>query len=255
MAVDEALLESAIEPGADATLRLYHFRRPTVTFGYGQALDRAVDVAACRARNIARVRRITGGRALLHHHELTFSVTGPPLAGTVRATYGAVAGAFRHALERLRIPVDPASTVASTRAAERLPCLAVPTGHEITAGGKKLVASAMRFRRRGFLVHGSILWAVDHELWRRVTRLEASDPLPAVGLRELGGAAIGEPALVDALSSAMAEVVSSPRAPGSLTARERERAAALCQKYRSRAWTDDRATSPSRLVDNSEAVW
>ena len=84
MAGDEALLESAVTPGAVPTLRLYHFRRPTVTFGYGQDVAQAVNQAACRDKHVECVRRITGGRALLHGHDLTYSVAAPRLARSVK---------------------------------------------------------------------------------------------------------------------------------------------------------------------------
>ena len=244
MAVDEALLESAMLSDAIPTLRLYRFRRPTVTFGYAQDVVDAVNEAACRDHDIDWVRRITGGRALLHQHELTYSVTAPPFVGSVRATYRAVTGAIRSALERLRVPLDPPRQPETIRAPRHLPCLAVPTGHEITATGNKLVASAMRFRRRGFLQHGSILWAVDHALWKKVTRLGEHDAMPAVGLSDLDGPAFGEDDLVESLSSAFEELLGEAPTPGSLSAVEVARASELAEKYRSSGWTIHRLEAP-----------
>jgi lipoate-protein ligase A len=255
MAVDEALLESAMEPGGLPTIRLYHFGRPTVTFGYHQDVTRALNQAACRARGIDCVRRITGGRALLHQHELTYSVTAPPFAGSVRGVYESVTGALRNALEHLDVPIDPPASSPLPRAPEHLPCLAVPTGHEITAGGKKLVASAMRFRRRGFLQHGSILWSIDRALWAELTRLETRAPLPAIGLHELDTPGFGEASLVEAISSAFAELFGAEASAAGLTLAESERASQLAEKYASLTWTQDRFHAESRLVDNSEAVW
>ena len=244
MAVDEALLESAMKPGAIPTLRLYHFHRPTVTFGYGQDVAQAVNEAACRDRGVQCVRRITGGRALLHQHELTYSVAAPPFTRSVRSAYQSVTGALRSALERLGVPVDPPGAHERVRAPGHLPCLAVPTGHEITAGGRKVVASAMRFRRRGFLQHGSILWSIDRPLSKQVTRLGEQDPLPAVGIREvnlnvsaLNAPAFGEAELVEALSSAFEELLGAPAMPGALSPEESERVSNLAEKYRSEGWT------------------
>ncbi|GMR24702.1 MAG: lipoate--protein ligase family protein [Acidobacteriota bacterium] len=258
MAVDEALLASAMNPGALPTLRLYHFHRPTVTFGYGQNVAQAVNETACRDRDIECVRRITGGRALLHQHELTYSITAPPFARSVQSTYQSVTSAVRRALGQLGVPVDPPRTPSedqTTRAGSHLPCLAVPTGHEITTGGRKIVASAMRFRRRGFLTHGSILWSIDRPLSKQVT-LGDQDALPAVGIREveLNAPVFGEAELIEALSSAFEELLGAPALPGALSSEESAHASDLAEKYRSECWTRGRLAR-SRLVDNSETVW
>ena len=248
MAVDEALLESAMKPGAIPTLRLYHFHRPTVTFGYGQDVAQAVNEAACRDRGVDCVRRITGGRALLHQHELTYSVAAPPFTRSVRSTYQSVTCALRRALERLGVPVDPPGAHERVRAPDHLPCLAVPTGHEITAGGRKVVASAMRFRRRGFLQHGSILWSIDRPLSKQVTRLGDQDSLSAVGIRELNAfnaPGFGEAELVEALSSAFEELLGAPAMPGALSPEESEHVSNLAEKYRSEGWTSRRDAGSS----------
>ncbi len=247
MAVDEALLGSAMKPGAIPTLRLYHFHRPTVTYGYGQDVAQAVNQAACRDKNVECVRRITGGRALLHQHELTYSIAAPPFARSVRSAYQSVTGAVRSALEQLGVPVDPPGAPAeddTVRAPDHLPCLAVPTGHEITAGSRKVVASAMRFRRRGFLQHGSILWSIDRPLSKQVTRLGDQDAFPAVGIRELDAPAFGEAELIEALSSAFKELLGAPAMPGALSPEESAHVSALTEKYRSEGWATSRRWIP-----------
>lgn len=239
MARDEAVFESALEPGARATLRLYGFASPTMTFGYGQSVADAVDAAECRRLGVDYVRRLTGGRALLHQHELTYSFATPTLTRSVRSTYALVTGALRRGLENLGIPLDSTAPRPPRRPSARLPCLAVPTGHEITSrGGDKLVASAMRFRRRGFLQHGSILWAVDRDLWRRLTHLDPGDRLPAVGIRELDGPDLPQSDLVDALSAAFSELLGAEPSRSPLTRAETVRARELEAKYRSAAWTE-----------------
>lgn len=245
MAVDEALLESATLPQAVPTLRLYHFQNPTVTFGYGQAVTDAVRETACRGLGIEYVRRITGGRALLHQDELTYSVAGPRVAASARETYRVVSDAIRSALQKLGVTLDPPASRDAASAPRHLPCLAVPSGHEITAGGgKKLVAGAMRSRRKAFLLHGSILWSVDTSLWRRLTRLGEDEPLPAVGLRDLSAdATFEEEELVDSLTAAFEEAWKGPSIAGDLSADEARRVSELAVKYRSSEWTNDRLPS------------
>lgn len=195
MAVDETLFLSALEPRALATVRFYGFRPEAVSVGYRQSPGEAIDLEACRRLGVGWVRRPTGGRALLHQHELTYSVaspaSGPFRSLSVRGVYDSVSEAIRRTLQRLRVPLDAPSPPGKHRAPEPplgSPCLAVPGGHEITSGGKKIVASASRRTPRGFLQHGVILWKVDHDLWSRLRhpgspgRLDAIDRTPDLGI-------------------------------------------------------------------------
>ena len=191
---DRELLDRATA-GAAPTLRLYRWSRPTLTLGHTQPLERAADPAALRKFGIPWVRRPTGGRALLHlPDELTYAFAAPRgEAAGVRAAYfrvmeaigGALAGFVRlDALSRTSLPRD--------RAAPRLPCHAVATGHELSAGGRKLVSGAQRWRRGAFLQHGSIPWTVDRTLTNALAGLPPDSPIEAVGLGELPPRTAGE---------------------------------------------------------------
>jgi len=244
MSVDEALLASATQTASAVTLRLYEFERPTVTFGYGQDLAQACRAKKCAERGVDTIRRVTGGRALLHDRELTYCVTGPRIAPSAKATYARVTSAIRRGLTSLGLELDAPGTVAHRRAPKRLPCLSVATGHEITVAGKKLVASAMRFRRKGFLQHGSILWSVDDPLWRLLTHVPESEPIGAVGIHDLESS-VGKSQLIDALGAAFREIFANdsdvPNEEASLTAAEAAHAAALVTKYRSDGWNRSHA--------------
>src|SRR5690349_2496197 len=76
MAVDEALLEGVASGRSPATLRFYSWRPACLSLGYFQPFG-IVDVSGCRARGVDVVRRPTGGRAILHDRELTYSLTLP----------------------------------------------------------------------------------------------------------------------------------------------------------------------------------
>ena len=132
MAVDEALLMDAVENG-NATLRFYQWSEPTLSLGYFQRYaDREQHAAS---RNCAVVRRQTGGGAILHDRELTYSLVlppGHPLAAMRRSLYDAVHQAFIAALSRRGKRQHPRSTLkcrgnqtwvesAGTRAVPMLP--------------------------------------------------------------------------------------------------------------------------------------
>jgi lipoate-protein ligase A len=245
MALDEALFRSALEGSSLPTLRLYRFAQPTLSFGYGQRLEEVCRPDACRRLGVAWVRRPTGGRALLHHHELTYAVTAPARGQlarlSVRGAYDRVNAGLASALARLGVLLDPPLARSQRDPAARgagvpLPCLARPDVHELTAGGRKLVASAQRRRRAGFLQHGSILRTIDASLWEEIRPSKDGHPLAAVGLDELAPRPVDEARLRAALAAAFEELFAEPPSEAEPTPAELAAAERLEAKYRSEAW-------------------
>jgi lipoate-protein ligase A len=239
MAVDEWLFLAASEATGLPTVRIYGFDPPTVSFGYRQTLEDAVDAASCRELGIDWVRRPTGGRALLHQHELTYSVAAP-LVGAfrglgVRALYHAVSAVVRRALDRLGVALDPPERDGrrTREPALAVPCLALPGRHEITSGGRKIVASSQRRGRRAFLQHGSILRRVDGALWARIEpRGSPGRALRAVGIDELTMVPVPRERLVSSLLLSFEELFEAKAAPSGLAPSELEPIRELERKYR-----------------------
>lgn len=160
MAVDEALLESAGRGEVPPTLRLYGWEPACLSLGYAQPLT-DVDEGRLAAQGWDVVRRPTGGRAILHVDELTYSVTGPVheprLAGDILTSYQRLSGAILHALELLGLAVraEPQAGAANGTTVQPV-CFEVPSHYEITFGGKKLVGSAQARRKEGVLQHGTL---------------------------------------------------------------------------------------------------
>ena len=240
MAVDETLFLSAGESPHSATVRLYGFDPPTVSFGYRQKTEEAIDVDSCRELGVDWVRRPTGGRALLHRYELTYSVacsTEGVFRGLgVRALYDSVSAAIRRALTGLGIVLDPAEPEAqpSREPALHVPCLALPRRHELASGGRKVVASSQRRGRRSFLQHGSILRTVDADLWARVQpRGRPAIPLAAVGIDELTAKPLSRELLVSSVVASFEELFEAKGQPSALDRQELVRIEELHGKYRS----------------------
>jgi len=240
MAVDEALFLAAGESPESATVRLYGFDPPAVSFGYRQKPEEAVDLVSCRELGIDWVRRPTGGRALLHHHELTYSVassTEGVFHGLgVRALYDSVNAAIRRALTGLGIDLDAAlpETGPSREPALHVPCLALPGRHELASGGRKVGASAQRRGRRAFLQHGSILRTVDADLWARVKpRGMPAIPLEAVGIDGLSAEPVSRELLVSSVLASFEELFGAKARPSGLSRQELARVRELEGKYRS----------------------
>jgi lipoate-protein ligase A len=159
MAVDEAILEQIGRGEAPPTLRLYVWDPACLSLGHAQPFS-DVDTARLHDRGWDVVRRLTGGRAILHTDELTYSVTGsaeePVLAGGVLESYNRLAQALLVALHRLGLPVEIKEGKTGDPAIPNPVCFEVPSTYEITAGGRKLIGSAQARKREGVLQHGSL---------------------------------------------------------------------------------------------------
>lgn len=161
MAVDETILEFSARGEALPTLRLYAWEPACLSLGYAQPIT-DVDLAVLTCLGWELVRRPTGGRAILHTDELTYSVIGPAheprLAGSVLESYQVLSEALLAALHILNIPAEAQEKplLASGADPKGPVCFEVPSNYEITVGGKKLVGSAQARRKQGVLQHGSL---------------------------------------------------------------------------------------------------
>jgi lipoate-protein ligase A len=165
MALDESILVHIGRGESPPTLRLYAWDPPCLSLGHAQPYA-DVDVQRLRERGWEVVRRVTGGRAILHTDELTYSVTGsleePILAGGVLESYNRLAQALVRALRTLGLPVETKAHVPGVKAETSNPvCFEVPSTYEITMLGRKLIGSAQARRREGVLQHGSLPLAGD----------------------------------------------------------------------------------------------
>jgi lipoate-protein ligase A len=173
MAVDEALFESCLNHSGSPTLRLYAWQPACLSLGFSQPFS-DVNTQAVKDHGWQIVRRPTGGRAILHIDELTYSVCGllddPVLAGTLLESYSKISQAIQFALLLLGIntTADEKYALPSDANPKGAVCFEVPSNYEITAGGKKLVGSAQARRKNGLLQHGSLPLTGD---LRRITQV------------------------------------------------------------------------------------
>ena len=163
MAVDEALLEAAATSGS-AALRLYQWNEPTLSLGYFQAAsgrDRHLPSRTCPL-----VRRASGGGAIVHDRELTYSLALPDVRlQAATALYGACHETLAETLVELGVPAGlyrPAATSCASSdtdlsGEQPFLCFARRSCGDIVCDGSKIVGSAQRRRRGAVLQHGSIL--------------------------------------------------------------------------------------------------
>lgn len=187
MAVDEAILIAVGAGAAPPTLRLYGWRVPCLSIGYGQRA-RDADGDRLAALGWGMVRRLTGGRAILHADELTYSVCVPmehPLAqiGLIES-YRQISAALIAALERLGASVR-ADRAEKSDAPPSPVCFETPSHYEITVNGRKLVGSAQVRRKQALLQHGTL--PLTGDITRIVDALAYTDETAREAARALVG--------------------------------------------------------------------
>ena len=235
MAVDERLLSMAGDKGGEPFLRLYSFDPPAVTIGYHQDPLKILDVEKLRGDGIDLVRRITGGRALLHEAELTYCVAAPAgspsFRGGLQETFIGISRAIVAALRAIGVKAEIApGKPGVSPGAMTSPCLVSASRHEIVCRGRKIAGNAQRRTRTAFMQHGSILLAPGSE---RISRYLKGDwkgleDLVTNAGAERGAAVTGEE-MKDAMKASFAEACGAffePFAPGD---RERKAIASLAR--------------------------
>lgn len=202
MATDVALMRRARETG-ESVLRVYTWATPTLSLGRNQPARGRYDEARAARDGIAIVRRPTGGRALLHHREVTYSVTTPADDAGWRATYARVNRLLLDALQRLGVRAALAGRDGAAAPPSLAPCFEAPAEGEVVVDGRKLVGSAVWREDGALLQHGSILVDDDQPLVAALTR----EPIPAAAapatLRDLLGRAPSPAEVADALVAAL----------------------------------------------------
>ena len=237
MSLDQALLEFAERAGV-ATLRVYAWEPATLSFGRNEPATRRYDRAAIERLAMPTVRRPTGGRAVWHDDEVTYSVAAPAEGfGSLREAYRAIHALLVEALLSLGAPV----LLAADRPAVGVgagACFASAAGGEVvTAGGAKVVGSAQVRGEGAFLQHGSIILGGAQERVAAVT-LGAADQPNVVGLRTLlPPERATREVVAQAIARAAARRWNVPAEPGTLPDDVRRAAAALLPRYRDPAWT------------------
>lgn len=248
MAVDEALAESVAAGASPPVLRLYRWAPPCLSLGFAQP-HRAADAGFCAAHGVDVVRRPTGGRAVLHHLELTYGFAAPlgrgPFTFDLQATYRAICGALVEGLSRLgvRAQLSGAPEEGMIRPTEAIPCFVGPASGEVIADGRKLVGSAMRRVGDAILQHGAILEGWDGALQAGCLGLpdDASLRPAVVTLADLLGAAPALESHAAAIAGGFRAAFGVELRESALTAAERARAELLArERYGHRRWTVER---------------
>jgi len=248
MAIDEALLLTCQEdkhPKFFPTLRFYRWKTPTLSFGYSQEWNRTVDRKYCKKQGINVVRRVTGGRAVLHHKELTYSAVGQCqkgfLGNSILETYRHISAALALGFNQINIPAQLANPHLERKSSfsnlSNKPCFFSTSKYELAYKGKKMVGSAQKRLKDSFIQHGSIMIEVDlYQLLRATGAHEGSGDIGLIALNEVLGYEIRLKNLIEALVKGFEKYFSIKLIAGKLTEIELELAMKLCEEKYSQSW-------------------
>ena len=211
MAIDCALLD-LVGSGEGAVLRVYRWEPFCLSFGRHEPALRRYGRDNITARGIDVVRRPTGGRAVWHARELTYSVAQPAADISLRESYRAIHGMLADAVRRLGAPALLAANPPRVAGVGAGPCFAQPVGGEVVVAGHKVVGSAQLRENGALLQHGSMLLSDDQQLVRELGddgRRATGDGRQAMGhgLQAMGETtltmALGRPVTFDEAASAV----------------------------------------------------
>lgn len=249
MAVDESLLNS-LAVGGPPTIRFYAWQPECFSIGrFQHAANLATDTR--RQPGVRWVRRPTGGRALLHGPEVTYSVTAPlddPLVGgSVLESYRRIALALLNGISRLGVSATLAPEADGASLLQSPSCFSSPSDYELLVGGRKLIGSAQMRRRHGFLQHGSLLLqdsagrffeglAFDCQADRAAAYEHSRSR--TVSLSDVLGRAPARSEVEDVLLEGFRAELGIDPEVGDLSGPESDDAQRLCEgKYRSEEWS------------------
>jgi lipoate-protein ligase A len=201
-------------------------------------LGRTYDLDRIRSLGLDVVRRPTGGRAILHDREITYSVTAPVAdAGDLGESYRRINALLLAALESLGVHAMAAAPTARASSPGLTPCFDEPASGELTIGGRKLAGSAQWRAEGALLQHGSILIEDDQSILTTLTHGATSAiPAPATLAESLGRLPSVEE-MAGALASAVRAIEDPEARPLDLDETLRARASALVVRYLDDAWT------------------
>ncbi|MBE7553292.1 MAG: lipoate--protein ligase family protein [Anaerolineales bacterium] len=250
MAIDEAILHALADGHGTPTLRFFQWGPPCLSLGYNQHW-REVDEAACQRLGYTWTRRPTGGKAILHTDEVTYSLIipqdDPRIQGGIVESYRLLSLGLLRGLEKLGVQATQATGddgAADTRAARGGPvCFDTPSRYEITWQGKKLIGSAQLRRRKIVLQHGTlpltgdlnrILEALTFTPEEREVQAELL-PRRATTLEQVTGRALAYEQVMAALIEGFAEELNLTLPEMPLTEQEQ----ALADKLRAEQYAHD----------------
>ncbi|OYD09997.1 octanoyltransferase [Paludifilum halophilum] len=255
MAIDEAILVAHSEGKVPPTIRFYGWDPSTLSIGYFQKVRKEVDMDRLQERGLGFVRRPTGGRAVLHDQEVTYSVIVaedyPDMPTSVTQSYRVISTGLLEGFRRLNlkaemVPMESEEEKARYASMGSAACFDSPSNYELVVEGRKVAGSAQTRQKGVILQHGSILLDLDVELLfdvlrfpseRVKERMKRGFLQKAVAINQLRETPVAVEEAVDAFTHGFAKGMGIRLVSGELTSYEEELAERLVQeRYGTEAW-------------------
>jgi len=255
MAIDEAILIAHSEGKVPPTVRFYTWNPATLSIGYFQKAEKEIDLDAVKENGLGFVRRATGGRAVLHDKELTYSVIvsekHPQMPSSVTEAYKVISMGLLHGFQNLGLSAEMVS-LASEEEKEKYSspgssaCFDSPSWYELVVEGKKVAGSAQTRQKGVILQHGSILLDMDVDLLfsllrfpseRVKERMMESFRQKAVTINEVSAKPVSLAEAIEAFYRGFASGLGVELVRGELTEEEQGLANELAQnRYATHEW-------------------
>jgi lipoyl(octanoyl) transferase len=258
MAIDEAIFRETIKHKKPPTIRFYGWRPAAVSVGYFQDIEKEVNIEKCRADGIDVVRRLSGGKAVSHCDEVTYSVmacdTEELFPLDILGTYKIISNCIARGLACLGIKAVLAETGRNLYDTDfKACCFSVPSRNELLVSGRKICGSAQFRANSGFLQHGSILMNFDPvktASFLLPMRTEAQlqnlkDSVAAIN--EEIARSVDEKEICASLKKGFTQVLGVKFIEETLTSAEEELVNKLIKKYADLRWNMDRKKEPFKI--------
>ncbi|MER2106574.1 MAG: biotin/lipoate A/B protein ligase family protein [Solibacillus sp.] len=235
MALDEALLDWHSAGMIPPVIRFYEWNPATLSIGYFQRAEKDIDLEKVRAQGMGFVRRPTGGRAVLHDRELTYSVIVsedyPDMPKTVTEAYrviseGLLLGFQKLGLEAYFSVPDTDEAREDLKKPKSAVCFDAPSWYELVVEGRKVAGSAQTRQKGVILQHGAILIDLDEEKLLSVFRFDSDEakeamrrklPEKAVAINDLAKREVSVAECVEAFHEGFGEALAIELIPYELT--------------------------------------
>lgn len=174
MAIDEAVLNSCEQGASPPTLHFYTWKVPAISLGYFQDFSEAIRINECLVRGVQVVRRITGGRAVVHHRDVSFSLIFPAkgsiIPSGIGSSYRMIAQGLIEGLRSLGIMANMGDsrtfqTGFKKEVRNLSACFLTRIRFEIMVSGRKLLGFAQRRIGDWVLLQGTVMIDLDRNLW------------------------------------------------------------------------------------------
>ncbi|MFJ7468036.1 biotin/lipoate A/B protein ligase family protein [Peribacillus frigoritolerans] len=255
MALDEALLNWQSKGEIPPIIRFYGWDPATLSIGYFQKAEAEIDLEEVKRQGLGFVRRPTGGRAVLHEHELTYSVivseSYPGMPTTVTEAYRVISEGILMGFRNLGLDAYFAvprsdQEKAALKSPRSSVCFDAPSWYELVVEGRKVAGSAQTRQKGVILQHGSILLELDDDKLFSVfkfsndrvkERMQKNLKNKAVAMNDIAGRTITIPEAKEAFEKGFAEGLSVDLEPYVLTEKQLLEVKAIAEsKYESDEW-------------------